>query len=167
MILVPIEYPFLVASVRRNSTMRTKNEKHSQDSSSISKSVLIIEDDQDSADTIAEMLMILGHKPVIENSRDDALERLKGSFFDFILMDFRMPGMSAEVFANKVQEHFPTIHTVLISANANSKEIARTLRLDSSLQKPFTLEQLLHILNRQIRVLDSRSGPRRHESFRG
>ena len=71
--------------------MRTKNGKHSQHPSSISKSVLIIEDDQDSADTIAEMLTVLGHKPIIENSRDMALERLKGSSFDFVLMDFRMP----------------------------------------------------------------------------
>jgi DNA-binding NtrC family response regulator len=127
--------------------MHAQREKHSQDHSDVSKIVLVIEDDEDSANSIAEMLTFLGHKSVLENCRDVALQRLEESTFDVLLMDLRMPGMSAEVFVGEVRKRYPDIHTVLISGNANVKDITKTLKLDGSLHKPFTIDELAKVMN--------------------
>jgi CheY-like chemotaxis protein len=127
--------------------MRIKHEKLSQDNATCSKSVLIIEDDDDSASSIAEMITFLGHRPVVECSRDAGLQRLEKTSFDYLIMDLRMPGMLVEEFVKKVRSHFPNIRTVLISGNANVQQIATTLRLDSSLHKPFKIEELAKFMN--------------------
>jgi DNA-binding NtrC family response regulator len=100
--------------------MISSSAKISQVRPTNAKSALVIDDDEDTADCIATMLKVRMFKSTIENCREQALKRLEISSFDFIIMDFRMSGMTPEVFLGR-----PNVHHAMINMGtsfANPRE---------------------------------------------
>ena len=120
--------------------------KNTQDASIVAGTVLIIDDDESTSEAIGDMLSHAGFAPRIAATRDEALVILQTACFDAVTMDLRMPGMSAEHFISEVRLSYPSLPLVMISANANVREIARTLGVKYYLHKPFRCVELLEIL---------------------
>ena len=56
--------------------------------------VLIVEDDEDFADSVAEMLALDEHQVTVLASGEEAVAKYDEKAFDLVLLDIKLPGMS-------------------------------------------------------------------------
>jgi len=116
--------------------------------------VLIVDDELDIRETIAELLRLEGHEPFEATDGEQALVRCRQLRPDLVLLDLMMPGMNGWDF-RKAQLRDPAIASipvVVVSAVARSRD----LPADGFLQKPFSLDDLLALVRRVARPSDGR-----------
>jgi two-component system, chemotaxis family, chemotaxis protein CheY len=119
--------------------------------------VLLIEDNQEIAENMAEILDAEGHACSRAASADAALQLLETeSPPDAILLDLRMPGLPAADFVAAVRGRpaWASIPIVLVTA-ALATDIPEDLAVDEVVFKPFQLEELLELVGE---VVTRRSG---------
>ena len=56
--------------------------------------ILVVDDDYDFAESLAEVLEDRGHVITIANSGEEAIEVFNNDKFDLIFMDVKLPGMN-------------------------------------------------------------------------
>jgi two-component system chemotaxis response regulator CheY len=114
--------------------------------------VLVVEDDVDIRDTVAELLVEEGHVVHTAPSGKEALELLQGMSLlpDVILLDLMMPIMDGWTFYGELQQHAPlaALPIVVISADANVHQKAARLNPVACLRKPVGIDELLAVVAR-------------------
>jgi len=70
--------------------------------------VLVIDDEPNVGELIAQILKKDGYEVVLASSAEDALKRLPGAF-DLILSDLNMPGLGGRAFFDKAQQTWPAL----------------------------------------------------------
>ena len=109
--------------------------------------VLVIEDDPDTGDFIKKAVLHAGYGVRLVRNRDEATGSLSRYLYDFIVMDYWMPGLSAEKFLTLVSRLQPGAKVVLLTAADKAPEIAERLNLSSWIGKPFSPEDLTDSLH--------------------
>jgi CheY-like chemotaxis protein len=73
-----------------------------------------------------------------------ALKAFHTGHFDFILVDFQMPGITGLEMATEVRKADPHIPIALITGTANVIEVEAIVQagIDRTFQKPFSLDEL-------------------------
>jgi nitrogen fixation/metabolism regulation signal transduction histidine kinase/CheY-like chemotaxis protein len=101
--------------------------------------VLVVDDDEVMAETVAWMLHSLGHRATAVHSAEDALARLDHTAFDVVLSDQRLPGMNGEAMLALIQSQWPDMasRTILTSGLLHRPRPGQVY-----LQKPFSSAQL-------------------------
>lgn len=111
--------------------------------------VLIVDDDPAIRKMLVEVLSLEGYSTETAVNGRDALERLAQSKAPrIVLLDLLMPEMDGRGVMNALAatpEERARHKIILVSAWANL-EAARDLQADGSLAKPFTVNQLLNML---------------------
>lgn len=122
--------------------------------------LLIVEDDADTAETLAELLADEGHRVRIAHDGLEGIERLKdGPPVDVILLDVEMPRLTGPEMAYRLflrdagDEKIPII---LLSGKLDLARVARIVGTPYFLSKPYDLGALLAMLRH---VLVERSPP--------
>jgi len=125
--------------------------------------VLIVDDEPDHADVMADALHKPGHVCTVVNTVSAALEELRLGSFDVIVTDLRMPssggvdgilpdgsnaGMRLLELAKKLQPHAETIMVTAHGDVATAREALRTYRAYDFIQKPLDLELFRSLVNR-------------------
>ncbi|HLM76244.1 MAG TPA: response regulator [Polyangiaceae bacterium] len=116
-------------------------------------SVMIVEDDADIRETISEVLEDEGYAVVSASNGAEALELLRSTAPQVILMDLSMPVMSGQQFRSH-QLADPTlagIPTVVMTAAANVGEKMAGMQVSEVLAKPIRMEGLLDSISRYCR----------------
>ena len=106
--------------------------------------VLVVDDDRDFAETMAEMLAQLGHRAASVFSGNEALNRLKKNVFDLAFVDIMMPGKGGLDVLWASQNSNIKTDIVLMTAH-NAAHFADQGKMFSALgvlQKPFEPDQL-------------------------
>jgi CheY-like chemotaxis protein len=117
-------------------------------------SVLIIEDDDGVAESLAAILGEEGY--VVESATNgaEALRRLEQRPLPtLILLDLMMPVVDGIDFRRRqlADPELSKIPIIIISARPDVAEQAQTLHADAFLQKPMSFEELLHVVqNRAV-----------------
>jgi len=120
-------------------------------SSPTSLPLMIVEDDDDLRDTIAEIMSVQGYKVVSFADARAALAALEGGQTPFlILLDLMMPGMSGWEFreAQRKNPRLTSIPVVVVTAASTFFDGAATLPDTEILRKPFELDTLLALVDR-------------------
>jgi DNA-binding response OmpR family regulator len=104
---------------------------------------LVVEDHPDIVDLLVTGLEAYGYSVKSAPTRDDALSVLKDDVPHVILMDYRMPGLSAEQFIENVRQRNTQTQVVLMSAEPQVRDMADELGLEHTLAKPFDYDVLL------------------------
>jgi two-component system response regulator MprA len=107
-------------------------------------SVLIVEDDRDIRECMADALEVEGYSVALAANGREALDQLRdGVFPDLILLDLLMPVMSGWEFRQEqlADPLLSGIPVVVVSASSPGG-----LRPDRHLPKPFGLDELLEIV---------------------
>ena len=116
--------------------------------------ILIVEDDVDVRDNLADVLQLAGYKIVTASNGLDAYERLRNAaeetLPDLILLDLTMPIMDGrhlrgELLKNEILARIPV---VLISSAVDIKREAASLGAAGYVKKPFKLDVLLDLIER-------------------
>lgn len=150
--------------------------------------VLIVEDEPDHADVMADALRKPGHVCTVVTSVDKAIDELKHGTFDVIITDLRMPesagshgtasdggdaGLRVLEHARKLQ---PRAETILVTAHGDVPTARAAFKLGAYdfIQKPLDLAVFRDLVNRAAEtvLLRHEAGPAaddlvQHEGFEG
>jgi CheY-like chemotaxis protein len=122
-------------------------------SSQARSSVLLIEDDLDNRESIADALGLAGFRVHALATGAEGLKMLEDRRCPtLVLLDLTMPGLSGREFLAAVatrpdRERF---RVILISADPAVRELASRPRVVAVLRKPFALEKLLEAVRKHV-----------------
>lgn len=110
--------------------------------------VLLVDDDPDVRDILAEQLELEGW--AVEQARDgrEGLAAARSGRFDVIVLDQRMPRMTGEEMARELRAAGDRTPIVLVTADRHAPAIARRVGLRYWLMKPFEMDELLALVRR-------------------
>jgi two-component system chemotaxis response regulator CheY len=114
--------------------------------------VLVVEDDTDIRETVAELLAEEGYEVRTATSGRDALDYLTSTHLapDLVLLDLMMPVMDGWTFYDHLQRdaRWAGLPIVVISADANVTEKAARIKPVACLRKPVGIDELLSVVAR-------------------
>jgi two-component system chemotaxis response regulator CheY len=113
--------------------------------------VLVIDDDDELADVLRQVLRDSGYSVATVRHGAAALELVRHISPDLILLDLRMPIMDGWSFVSQYRRSGKSsARIVLLTGNSQAPEIAERLNADGYLTKPFDLADLLSVVRREL-----------------
>ena len=117
--------------------------------------VLIVDDDKDILRMLEFNLKKLGenyHVVAVKNT-SEALKKIEEEWFDLVLTDYMMPGMTGVDLARAVHRLSPDTQIILMTAYSSSKlrTTSDHIGFDGFLNKPFDMEQLRRLVEKTAR----------------
>jgi DNA-binding response OmpR family regulator len=123
--------------------------------------VLIVDDDQDLAEAMADALAFEGLDVRIARNGAEGLDRIYERRPDVVVLDVQMPVLDGPGMVRRLApfaERGEVIPIVLVSGQSELKEIAARIETPHFLRKPFRTEALVEIVTTALRERgDSRS----------
>ena len=107
--------------------------------------ILVVDDEVAIRDLISEVLNIAGFQVTTSADGLDALNQIRRSKFDLILLDVNLPKVDGFAILEKVRESAPTQPIIMLSARTDKEDVTHGLRLgaDDYVRKPFSVEELI------------------------
>ncbi len=116
--------------------------------------VLVVDDNRDSADTLAMMLRILGHESHTAYDGQDAVDRAASLSPDAVLLDIGMPRLNGYEAAAQIRQQPGGDQMLLIAATGwgqdEDRERTSAAGFDSHLVKPINHEELNQLLHTHV-----------------
>src|SRR5579872_2364696 len=136
-------------------------------------SVLVVEDESDLRQLIAEYLENEGLAVAQARDGADALDRLRGFAYDGLVVDLRLPDMDGMQILEEALARFPGIRAVVITGFGGVAEAVHAIKHGAVdfLIKPFQLGQLANVIRasieqRQLRQENAELRAQLHDRFR-
>ena len=128
--------------------------------------LLIVDDDLDSAQALADILQTESHEVRVGYDGNEGLRLARERHPDIALLDVEMPhlngpGMALEMFIHNMG--LEKIPVVLLSGIGNLPEIAASVGTPYFLSKPYRYERLLTIVDRALLERIAPSPIHRHD----
>ena len=112
--------------------------------------ILIVEDDRDTAESMARLLKIFGHEVDIAREGCEAITLATRQKPDFVLLDIGLPGMDGYQVARTLKQDSTCKETVIIAVTgygqSDDRDRSRLVGIDHHLVKPIDHGVLLAIL---------------------
>jgi CheY-like chemotaxis protein len=115
--------------------------------------VLVVEDNPDLREMVAELLMNEGYHSIMAANGAEALQRMEGIVPDVLVTDLAMPDVDGVELLTTMRDdpRLREVPTVVITASgrARAEALLREVRLDCPiLEKPFKIGALLEAVHR-------------------
>ena len=112
------------------------------------RSYLVVDDNRDFAENLAEILRDRGDDVAVASSGREAVALARARRFDAVLTDMRMPFMGGAEVVHEVRRGDPGVPAMVITAHVgdDALEAARREGLLAVLPKPVDVERLLELL---------------------
>ena len=125
--------------------------------------VLIVDDEIDLLQTLGDIFESKGYNVTMVEDGNRAIQLLEKKYFDIILMDLKMPGISGVESFKEAKRLHPSAAVIMMTAGSVGEEIKEALDagVDAVVDKPFNVKKLVatieSILERPlILVVDDR-----------
>jgi CheY-like chemotaxis protein len=121
----------------------------SSPSTALRRRVLVVDDNRDAAESLADLVSVLGHVPEVAYDGPSALERARAMQPEIVLCDIGLPGMNGYEVARALRaEHGPGLRLIAVSGYAQPEDVRRAAEagFDAHLAKPpdpLEIERLL------------------------
>jgi two-component system response regulator HydG len=114
--------------------------------------VLVIDDDRDHAESIADILSMRGHVVEAAFSGEQGVDIFKQQDFDIVFMDVKLPGMNGVETFFEFKKIRPGARVMMMTGFSLEQLITQAIENGALgvLRKPFAIQDLLHVLE-QIR----------------
>jgi len=118
--------------------------------SAVRRKVLVVDDEPDIRESLAEILSAASHRVVTASSGREALERLTIERYDVILTDIRMPDMDGRALYQQIQAKWPSelARVVFVTGDTLASElrefVCRSGRL--VIEKPFLPSEVRRVV---------------------
>jgi CheY-like chemotaxis protein len=113
--------------------------------------ILVVDDEREIAEVLAEILALDGHRAEIALSGTDALNRLASGRYELVLIDVRMPGLDGPGVFNELQRRDPALarRLVFITGDDLSPQTRAFLEAlpNTRLKKPFDVNAVRKAVN--------------------
>lgn len=124
--------------------------------------VLILDDNPDTASFLSQFMINHGFATSVRCDRStDSLLSLKDHTFDFIFLDYNMPGLNAEDTLSLFAKLWPTARVALLTATHGAHDIADKLGIQLVIEKPFDPD---HVMARFQLFAAGRNESKLHET---
>ncbi len=80
-----------------------------------SLSILVVDDEPAVRETLAEMLEVMGHRVLLAESGENALQTLAGNNCDLVFTDLAMPDMDGWETTREIRKRWPEMNVVLVT----------------------------------------------------
>jgi DNA-binding NtrC family response regulator len=112
--------------------------------------VLIVDDEQEFAKTLAERMNTRGLQAEAVFSGDDALKAVKSSGFDVVVLDLAMPGMDGLETLKKMLEINPDLQVIMLTGQATVGKGVEAVKEGAFefLEKPIRMEALVERIDK-------------------
>ncbi len=123
----------------------------------MSRSILIVEDDEAIATALALNLRLAGHQPATAADGEIALREIAKIDFDLILLDINLPKKNGLEVLEAVRGNDMLVPVIVLSARDGEFDKVAALRLgaDDYVTKPFALAELLARIDAVLRRTDA------------
>ncbi len=131
-------------------TMKSEPTKvTAQDVEGPSLSVLVVDDEPAVRKTLAEMLAAMGHRVMLADSGQNALQTLGGNDFDLVFTDLAMPEMDGWETARQIRKRWPEMNVVLVTGYGTGTEppAGEDSLVNGIIGKPFDFSQISQTIN--------------------
>ncbi len=127
--------------------------------------ILVVEDETAIQELIALNLSQAGHEATLVGDAQEALERVRDSLPDLVLVDWMLPGMSGVDLVRRLRANERTRSVPIIMLTARVEEADKLLGLESGaddyITKPFSIREL----NARIKAVLRRRAPQMTEDL--
>jgi DNA-binding NtrC family response regulator len=106
--------------------------------------ILLVDDEEDSCLALSTLLRQIGYAVTSTHSGEAALDLLRNQYFDLIVSDLFLPGISGIDILKKVKEISPRTCFILITGNASAETAVEAMKEGAFdyVTKPFNFEKL-------------------------
>jgi len=125
--------------------------------------ILIVDDEIDLLETLGDIFESKGYNVTMVEDGNRAIELLRRKYFDIVLMDLKMPGISGVESFKEVKRLHPSASIIMMTAGSVGENVKEALGagIDAVVDKPFNVKKLVatveSILERPlILVVDDR-----------
>ena len=109
--------------------------------------IMIVDDDEDLAESLADLLKVYGYEVDIATNGREALQRAQAADFDVTFMDVRMPVMNGVDSCLAIKRIKPQARIVMMTGFKEPILAKATAAgAEGPLQKPFSPEVMLHVV---------------------
>lgn len=110
--------------------------------------VLIVDDNVDAADTLADLLRLDGYLPKVCYIEEDALASARLEAPDIVILDIGMPERGGHVLARQLRELLPDVLIVAFTGFSSVDDIERSVQsgIDEHWVKPMSSVAFAHAL---------------------
>lgn len=110
----------------------------------MAKKILIADDDPAIVDALGMILEDAGYE-VAQTGNGRRVQEMKDELPDLLLLDIRMSGMDGTAICKHWKSQSQTRHIpiIIVSANRDTKQLAKEAGADDFLEKPFNMNDLL------------------------
>jgi len=128
------------------------------------RSALVVDDEAEVRETLAEILTNSGHRVVTAASGREALERMADERFDVILTDIRMPDLDGRALYREIERRWPERAAQVIFVSGDT--LASTLRAFAEetgrpvIEKPFLPSEVRRVVGEAVSGVERDSGVR-------
>ena len=125
------------------------------------RSALVVDDELEVRDTLAEILVSAGHRVVAAASGREALARMGEQRFDVILTDIRMPDLDGRALYREIERRWPERAAQVVFVTGDT--LTSTLRAFADetgrpvIEKPFLPGEVLRVINEAATGLERES----------
>lgn len=114
------------------------------------RTILVVDDHQDSLHALAGLVEALGHRPLVASSGHEALGLLeRGRVVGAVLTDFRMPDMDGIDLCEKARHVQPDVPVILVTGDpTGAEDVIRHGAI--ALLKPVTPDNLERVLQEAL-----------------
>jgi two-component system, sensor histidine kinase len=110
--------------------------------------VLIVDDNVDAADTLADLLLLDGYEPVVCYAEQAAIDTARRTPPDVVILDIGMPERGGHVLARQLREMLPDVLMIAFTGFSRSDDIQRSVQsgIDEHWIKPMGAVAFSHAL---------------------
>jgi two-component system response regulator HydG len=129
----------------------------------VKRTVLIVDDEQDTAELLAEILRLRGYATIAVGSAEECIERLERDAVDVVLTDVMLPGVSGIGLCQQLRTLYPDVLALVVTGRSNLDMAIEAIRAGAYdyITKPVTISVLQIALLRAFEHLDLRREVRR------
>ncbi len=110
--------------------------------------MLVVDDNADAADSLAALLRLSGQEADAAYTGRDALERMRASHADVVLLDIGLPEMDGYEVARRIRAEHGAIVVVALTGYGQAADVQRAADagFNAHVTKPVAFEELQRVL---------------------
>lgn len=116
--------------------------------------VLIVDDEEEFATTLAERLSLRGYDARVEGDGEGALAAVEASLPDVVVLDVKMPGIGGFEVLRRIKSDHPQLPVILLTGHGATKDGMKGMELGAYdyLIKPIDIMDLIEKMDAAIRT---------------
>lgn len=116
----------------------------------MTEKVLLVDDEEEFVETLAERMRIRGMEVSTTNSGADALKLVDDEAFDVVVLDLKMPGIDGLEALKRIKRRRPDIQVVLLTGHATVEKGVEAIKEGAIefLEKPIELASLTETIHK-------------------